>query len=507
MQIQHLQQYEQRPKTSFLIGQAFGDTLGSAGKMYLQGKMQNYFQGLQDERNTALEQNQRTQSARAYGSLTGDPGTVQQLMQIPASQHLNFMKEFGGGGISDLITGSTRSSGAQQMANIGLPANNRAMVQPINSGGQQEAPVATPASTATNIAQAQRMGITPEETPGVQRNVQGNADQQQQQQPQQVAWQAEQPVLPGGAIAPKTGRYNLGEMSDQEFNDVLNRVPGNTARKQLYDARLRQQTAMRDEEKLALSREGLEFKKSEAGRKSKEALIKRETEDSSKFLADIDESSEPLILQAGQLDQAMQAVKTGDVSGFYGYLTSKFGMDPLIPANVSRFASANKESYLNALKSTGSRLNQFLEKNILEASAKIGRSTASNMIILEQQKAENDIKMAKILKANELRDKYSKEYGYIPAKIGREVTEYQRKYAEHRFDVQSYRTQQILENEKKDDQLLLPGKSRSGSPLTLRMYDLLKQKHNGDANEALKEAKSLGYVILPEAVYAEQAKK
>ena len=507
MQIQHLQQYAQQPKTSYLIGQAFGDTLGSAGKMYLQGKMQNYFQGLQDQREASVEQNQREQSARAYGSLTGNPGTVQQLMQIPASQHLNFMKEFGGGGVNDMITSGTRGQAPQHVAPLGLSYDNRPMTQRQSIQGPQEAiqgpqeaPKATPTSTAANIAQAQRMGVTPEDSQELQ-----NTQPAEQQQP--IAGQPEQPTMPGGAIAPKTGRRSLGEMSEEEFANVLNGYPGATARKQLYDARQRQQMAMRDVEKLALAKEGLEFKKSEASRKSDEALIKRETTESSKFLADIDETSEPLILQAGQLDQAMQAVKTGDVSGFYGYLTSKFGIDPLIPANVSRFASANKESYLNSLKSTGSRLNQFLEKNILEASAKIGRSTSSNMIILEQQKAENDIKMAKVLKANELRDKYSKEYGYIPAKIGREVTEYQRKYAEHRFDVQSYRTQQILENEKADDKLLAQGKSKSGAPLTLRMYDLLKQKNDGDSDKALKEAKVLGYVMLPESVYAEQAKK
>ena len=497
---------QRRPKTSYLIGQAMGETLGKASDLYLQNKIQGYFDKQKKDEEKAEISGARKKSATAIASAYKHPEWVEAMEGLEPQQQVALGKEL-----------ASQSSDSSFLTKLIRGAKFEAPEQI-----QQGAP--TPQAVATNQAAAQRMGMAnqqPGQIPGMPQYAQQG---QQGQLPfampqfQPAMGQQEPAATPAGVVPPEPTRgqgngldlasfqgKRLGEMSRDQL-DALKEGQTADIQKQLEDAYNKQQSAMRGERTAATAEETLKFKKSEAEKNRKERKEERESKDSAKFLEEVDADSQPLILESGQLNQAMEAVKTGDVNGLYSYLTTKFGLDPLIPTNVSRFATANKEAYLNSIKSTGGRPNQWLEQTILDAGAKVGRKTSANMITLEQQKAEHDIKLARVLKANELRKKYMEdpEYGYVPAKIRSEVMDYQKQYADHRQDSLSYRVQQILENEKSDEDILNQKKLRSGTPLTLRVYDLLKQKNGGNTSNALKEAKSLGYNVLPESVYAEQ---
>ena len=89
---------QRRPKTSYLLGQAIGESLGKASDMYLKGKMENYFQNQKDERASKIEQAASERSAEGYEKLTGIKGLKDHLRGIPLQHHGAAVKEFGGGG-------------------------------------------------------------------------------------------------------------------------------------------------------------------------------------------------------------------------------------------------------------------------------------------------------------------------------------------------------------------------------------------------------------------------
>jgi hypothetical protein len=485
------------------MGQGLGQALGKASDLYLQNKVQGYF----DEQKEARQAQVRQQSATGLAKASKHPEWAETLSSYDAPEQIKVAQYLG--------TQIPQNSLLDTLINKGR----------FKVPEQATQPAPTPPTVAANTAAAQRIGATgqPTQIPGMPAYAQpatmGQPQNLPMMQPQyQQQAMAQQPTLPGGQVPPEpvqpqgTGLdlasfqgKNLGEMTDEQVEALKQ---GQTPEKQaaLQKTRDQMQSASRGERQAIVAEETLKFRKSEAEKARKERTIEKETKDSSKFLKDIDAETEPLILEEGQLNEAKKAIESGDVGSLTTYLADKFKINPLLPANAARFKTASKNAYVNTIRSTGNRPNQWLEQTIYDATAQIGRKTSSNMISIEQAIAEHDVKMAKVNKANELRKKYMNDpdYGYVPAKIAQEVSDYQKEFASHRFDMLSYRTQQILENEKKDGTLLGQGRVSSGTPLTIRMFDILKKKNGGNVKNTIKEAHSLGYQELPEQVYAEQ---
>lgn len=251
---------QRRPKTSYLLGQAIGESLGKASDMYLKGKMENYFQNQKDERASKIEQAASERSAEGYEKLTGIKGLKDHLRGIPLQHHGAAVKEFGGGGAQDYI-------------------NNASPSYQTSPPPPQPPPSPQKTSTSINqdIAAAQRMGLSGQEVPGMP-GIPAKTPQGVNE-PQQAEGDREQPQIPGGQVRSKMS-YPLAEMSNDEFNNTLRQYPGATNKKLLINAREKQ----RDQR---LKEEGLENqeKRTDIAERSDERAERKFQNDLKKDLA------------------------------------------------------------------------------------------------------------------------------------------------------------------------------------------------------------------------------
>ena len=479
---------QRRPKTSYLLGQAIGESLGKASDMYLKGKMENYFQNQKDERASKIEQAASERSAEGYEKLTGIKGLKDHLRGIPLQHHGAAVKEFGGGGAQDYI-------------------NNASPSYQTSPPPPQPPPSPQKTSTSINqdIAAAQRMGLSGQEVPGMP-GIPAKTPQGVNE-PQQAEGDREQPQIPGGQVRSKM-RYPLAEMSNDEFNNTLRQYPGATNKKLLINAREKQQDRRLKEagvnlaeEKLDLSREKFSWQKSE---KEIQKAREGEQENIQSFIEGAQKKAAEVPVLQSLLNVAKNSISTGNTG-----LLSPDNLADLTHIEAFRTAkgealrSVAKEYIFSEVKGLGSNNNQMLDKQILSIIPNVGKTQEANLAWTEIQQMKLDLALAPQMFIEELKKNHLDKNNYPKQSLIDDVNKHVREYANKIQENTAYKIQEIEENNADLEQLTNLSHV-DNVYLTEKRRDALIQMAKGDKEKAIKVALKLGYKIPDRDVYASQ---
>lgn len=205
------------------------------------------------------------------------------------------------------------------------------------------------------------------------------------------------------------------------------------------------------------------------------------------------------------------AVQEGDLSFFSrDSLAELTGLEGFRSAEGAIFKSAGKEYFLNNLQRVGGRPNQWIEQQLVDMQAKIGRSQEANEAVLDFQEFKVNTDKAWLNTYNELTQNYRKEQGYVPGDIGHIVDTVIKPYVEHQKDVLAYKLREHYEAEMSPEEFSKMKKVPHGTPLTVRrakfLLDYFKDTEDPEEREKKAEAaaKKLGYTIVGEDVYGAQ---
>jgi hypothetical protein len=131
------------------------------------------------------------------------------------------------------------------------------------------------------------------------------------------------------------------------------------------------------------------------------------------------EVSKELPLLESSIIAMEDAVINGDQSFFSpDNLAEITGIELFRTAKGAQFKTAMKNYFIQDLKTSGARPNQFLEKQLVDALSKIGRSEEANRAVIESFKFANDLKRKRIEMVRGLEKFYSDSTGYLPGNLG-----------------------------------------------------------------------------------------
>jgi hypothetical protein len=215
--------YTQRPQgMSSKVGQALGQTLQGATNLYLQNKIQGYF----DEQKTAQQMASRSKGAKALAALPqfkNTPGLEELLTSVPEQHWAPLLQQVEESNIGSMNLGGDISSLLRGQPATQLPS------QPVQ-GSQQMAqqpplqPLPTSATTAANLSAAQRASpamapYSPEFLAQMTQVPPAVAQMPGATSPEQELTQGQKPIL-------------LGDLPEEHYQALRNRLGSNTAKKE-----------------------------------------------------------------------------------------------------------------------------------------------------------------------------------------------------------------------------------------------------------------------------------
>lgn len=218
-----------------------------------------------------------------------------------------------------------------------------------------------------------------------------------------------------------------------------------------------------------------------------------------KFLEKIDEERSNIANQDEALRMMENAITEGDLSFFskdnFAKFLGKYG-EGLRTAKGAQLLSNQKEFLVSNIGRVGSRPNQWIEQQISDALAKIGRSREANLTVIEALKARINRDKKRIELTDELEEKYLKENGYVPSNIAAIVDKAMKPYEEEISNKLSYKVRQLYEKENaRSLNKLSEKKVPQGTPLTAEMLSIFLDKYDNDTKKVRENAKKLGYTI------------
>lgn len=315
--------------------------------------------------------------------------------------------------------------------------------------------------------------------------------QEEQKQQQKMAQQSALASILGGAAGIPQTQGVIGEsssspqldrevsgLSDQQLGQLLPML-NPQEQKMVLDVRQRQQKMQMGE-------------RSER-RKSEEQI-------STPYILKIQEESRTIPIKKNALSLSRDAIENGDVNTIKQWIVDVTNAEPLRSASAATFKTAGKEYFLSNVARAGTRPNQWIEQQISDMMAKIGRSKEANLNVNDTLKSELNIQEEEIRLANDLSQKYRDELGYVPANISAIVSEQLKPYAQRQLDILGYKFRQNYETDHPNELRRL-SKVPQGTPLTLEKLDVLLEKANGDLDKAVKMANQAGYTIMEDDFY------
>ena len=247
---------------------------------------------------------------------------------------------------------------------------------------------------------------------------------------------------------------------------------------------------------------------------AKEAILKADERDKSAFQKERDYNSkyaDPVINQAntilegapsrkGLVRQWKQDIESGNTSGFGQFMVDKSGLEFWRSPESARSLAAGKNYFIDTLDSLapGTRLNQFLEKNLYAALPQIGRDIESQLSVLDMQDFLDDLKEEKAKIVTRLATEDEEKYGYAKKDINTRAQKELEPYAEERQKKLALDVRKTHEDRRSNEELaneLVLGKIPSGAPLTPRMMSILMIKNNDNVDKAIREATKLGFEL------------
>jgi hypothetical protein len=221
---------------------------------------------------------------------------------------------------------------------------------------------------------------------------------------------------------------------------------------------------------------------------------KRETELSSKVLAKADEAREQLPLKESALGLMNDAIVNKDMSFWtQDNLAEATGIEGFRSKEGAVFKTAGKEYLLGNMKRAGARPNQWIEQQIADAQAKIGRSTGANLSVTRALQNEIEIEKNRLATTAQLAKKYEDELGYVPSEFGAQIFEANKAFAEEKQKELYNDLRAIKSIEDKSKEVF--HKVKEGTPISKFMVQALLRQYENNPEKAREEAKKLGYAF------------
>jgi hypothetical protein len=223
-------------------------------------------------------------------------------------------------------------------------------------------------------------------------------------------------------------------------------------------------------------------------------VFKADLDRSQKVLKESDEIASQLPQKESSLNLMNEALANKDLS-FWSWdnFADKTGVEAFRSPEGALFKTAAKEYFLGNIKRAGARPNQWIEQQIQDMLAKIGRSTGANLTVTRALENELDLDKKRVELANDISERLRSEGDYSQGNLGRLVQKELSKYAEDRQQVLYNDLRAIKSIEEKKPQSFY--KVKQGTPVSDYMVQSLIIKFNGDRVKARKEAQKLGYSI------------
>ncbi len=185
------------------------------------------------------------------------------------------------------------------------------------------------------------------------------------------------------------------------------------------------------------------------------------------------DKADALGLELPMLESSVMAMEDAVVNGDQSFwsldnLAEQTGMELFRTAKGGQFKTAAKTYFINDLKASGARPNQFLEKMLADALAKVGRSEEANQTVLESFKFSNDLKKMWHSTARDLEKNYEESLGYLPGNFSRKIEDVMEPFIKERQDQYEKRLKELAVQEKKKS--MKKGKEQK---LSGKMIDVL----------------------------------
>lgn len=209
-----------------------------------------------------------------------------------------------------------------------------------------------------------------------------------------------------------------------------------------------------------------------------------------------DQLRESLPRKANALNNARNAVETGDLKYFsLDKLADATGIDFFRTAKGAQLITAGKENLLSNMARVSARAqNQWFEQRLNSMFPKIGQSKEANLTVQEMLEGEVALDQAYLSEFDKISQRDQEDYGYVKKDIVKRAHSAIKPLEKDILNRTSYRMREVEEQE-----MGLPGlKSQvgknvpKGTPMTLAMAKLYKEKF-GD--KALDVAEKSGYYI------------
>lgn len=211
-------------------------------------------------------------------------------------------------------------------------------------------------------------------------------------------------------------------------------------------------------------------------------------------LKEANEERRSIPLKRQSISEIKEAAASGKLEFGKDYLADVFGFEPLRSLEGARFKTAMKDFFLEDLKRAGNRPNQWIEQQLSDALAKVGRSTEANLIWAETAEFKTDLQEERLKELRRLESEDMKEHGFVKGDIGERADEAIRDYAEQRQKELGYSIRQI--QEKSNPKLLQSlDPVKKGTPLTLEKAKYLVEEFGDQAEDV---AEKLGYELPDE---------
>jgi hypothetical protein len=338
-------------------------------------------------------------------------------------------------------------------------------------------------NTVNNIRQRQgveRYGIDPNLPPALQTAMYKEAQKGQRLRDAERVFGNEPPM------AHVNGKVNPGEfppptetpvLSSRPKKDQLLRLTGHPDR----EVAERAKAHLRDLEHT----EKLENKK-------KSDLFKHELDRADKLITRADEIATAIPQKETALNLMNDSIGQKNLSFFSpDNLAEITGIEGFRSPEGAIFKTAGKEYFLGNISRAGARPNQWIEQQIADMMAKIGRSTEANLSVTRALKNELDLDKERVRITNELSDQMKGKGNLSMEGLGREVNKHMLTYAEEKQHELFNDLRAIKSIAEKTPQKFR--KVKKDTPISPYMAQALLRKFNNDPKKAEEEARKLGY--------------
>lgn len=294
-----------------------------------------------------------------------------------------------------------------------------------------------------------------------------------------------QPSLAGNPAIPAAGQPPQGAPINQVPESVFKRLSDD----QLVVASGAPDKEVSEPAKAELQRRQ---KEKELIQNRDKEIFKSDLSRSSKVLERADQIAEQIPQKRTAVNLMKDAVANRNL-GFFSpdNLAELTGIEGLRSQEGAIFKTAGKEYFLGNIARAGARPNQWIEQQIADMMAKIGRSPEANFSVLRALENELDLDEARVRITQEVSDRLREQGDYGQGKLGSTVNKELSQYAEAKQlvlfnDLRAIKA--IAENQ--------PQKFRrveKGTQVSDFMAQALLKQFNNDPKKAAEEATKLGY--------------